>query len=212
MKMSTRRLIRKWTGLFLALCIFGCVLPVSTLADTTFQGIYTGGITDNSHDADHNPLGNLTLCDPIDPEDGNKEHAALILDFPEGYGGGEVTLKTGDLTADTEPAARKAEFGDPHYPEDWDAGEMDVIYEPHALVIHMDDQSTLHLETGNMTDTSGSAALITITNQSDLNLKTGDIEAKDGSVFIPYPVEDSEEDDENEVCNTSDVIPNNMDW
>ena len=61
MKQTTRRNIRRWTGLMLAICIFGLMLPIGALADEPFYGVYTGGIEDNSHDADHEPLGDLVL-------------------------------------------------------------------------------------------------------------------------------------------------------
>ena len=102
MKMSTRRQIRKWTGLMLAMCILGLILPVGVLADEPFYGVYTGGVVDNSHDADHEPLGDLVFPDSYILQGNENNFAALNLVFPDEEGGGNVSIKAGDIKTETD--------------------------------------------------------------------------------------------------------------
>ena len=68
MKKRTRAYLRRWTGLFLAVCVF-VTMAVPALADEPatptdlepFHGVYTGGEINNEHSAENSPLGDLVL-------------------------------------------------------------------------------------------------------------------------------------------------------
>ena len=113
MKQKTRRNIRRWTGMMLAMCILGLMLPVGALADEPFYGVYTGGIEDNSHDADHEPLGNLVLpADFSDIKDDVYIYADLNLVYPDEEGGGKVSIKTGDVKTEINKVDKKEYYSD----------------------------------------------------------------------------------------------------
>ena len=115
MKKRTKRMFRKTASLFLALCISGMMLIPDAQADPTIHVVYTNGITDDSHAADQDPFGDLVLEDTVLPEDGQTEYAALKIEFPDGEGGGNVTVATGDLTSETGAVVQSYEFGNEKY-------------------------------------------------------------------------------------------------
>ncbi len=73
MKQKTRRNIRRWTGMMLALCIFAMMMPVAALAETptSLTLTYTGGVEDNTYTGE-NALGDIVLADPVVLEDGKE--------------------------------------------------------------------------------------------------------------------------------------------
>ena len=187
MKQKTRNTIRKWTGLILSICIFGLMMPIGVFAEQTngTAFTYTGGVEDSTYTGD-NALGDLVLPDPIELEDGKTEYAALVVDFPDQEGGGDVTMKTGNLTSNANPVNKTVGYDDPEYPYpvEYGWGETEITYEPHALTVKMDDSSTLDLDTGNITNTAGDAAKIVVTDLSKLELKTGAVEATEDGAEI----------------------------
>ena len=179
MKQTTRRNIRRWTGLMLAICIFGLMLPIGALADEPFYGVYTGGIEDNSHDADHEPLGDLVLpADFSDIKDDVYIYAALNLVYPDEEGGGKVSIKTGDVKTEINKVDKKEYYSDDE--DDYWINECSV----YGVYASMRDESTLDLETGKM-DTAGQAVGISMEDESYLKLNITDtINSDDGGIHI----------------------------
>ena len=153
MKKRARTYLRRWTGLFLSVCMLLTAVS-SALADEPgtptdlqpFYGVYTGGKTYNEHSADSEPLGDLVLPADFELVDDKYYYGALELEFPHGEGGGTVTIKTGDITAEIDRRERRVDCGpDPKkdfYYEDCDA---------YGVLISIDDQANLTLDTGDIT-------------------------------------------------------------
>ena len=179
MKQTTKHTIRRWTGLMLAMCILGLMLPVGALADEPFYGVYTGGIEDNSHDADHEPLGDLVLpADFTDIKDDVYIYAALNLVYPDEEGGGKVSIKTGDVKTEINKVDKKEYYSDDE--DDYWINECSV----YGVYASMRDESTLNLETGKM-DTAGQAVGISMEDESYLKLNITDtINSGDGGIHI----------------------------
>ena len=189
MKQTTKHTIRRWTGLMLSICIFGLMLPTGVFAEQTngTAFTYTGNVEDSTYTGD-NALGDLVLPNPIELEDGKSEYAALVVEFPDQKGGGKVTMETGNLTSNADPVTTTVDYGHPDYPYpvEWGWGEQEITYESHGLTVKMDDKSTLDLDTGNITNTAGGAAKISVKDQSTLDLETGDIWSEAGTAVDLY--------------------------
>ena len=203
MKQTTRHTIRRWTGLMLAMCILGLMLPAGALADEPFYGVYTGGVVDRSHDADHDPLGDLVYSEYSSLQGRGYNYGALFLEFPDEEGGGDVSIKAGSITAETDHMDEFISYDDPKDPS---AGYTET-HSVCGVTISMRDDSTVNLETGkidavgtavgidmedrskltmNVTDTISGAAGISITtySDSDADINTKDIVTQTTGLYI----------------------------
>lgn len=179
MKQTTKHTIRRWTGLMLAMCILGLMLPVGALADEPFYGVYTGGIEDNSHDADHEPLGDLVFPDSYILQGNENNFAALNLVFPDEEGGGNVSIKAGDIKTETDCVDEFHSYNTPGNPAD---GWVDS-HGVYGAYVSMRDESTLKVETGKI-DAAGGAVGIDLEDSSKLTMNIDGTVSGSGGISV----------------------------
>ena len=185
MKKKTRAYLRRWTGLFLAVCVF-VTMAVSALADEPaapaapeqFHGVYTGGQTYDEHSADNSPLGDLVLPAEFNLIDGQSYYPALYLEFPDEEGGGNVSVQAGDITTES---AEKVVI------EYYDEGPDDY-YEDHygtyGVRVSMRDESELLLNTGSI-NAAGQAVSTDNYDMSKMTMNIdGTIAAGNGGISV----------------------------
>ena len=179
MKMRTKMTARKTISMILSFCIL-CSMVAAAAADepdstNPYYQSFTGGETDNSHDAEHDPLGNLVLPEEFEEPEGYHDFGAIVLNFPDGQGGGTVSVKTGDLTS----AGKKYETE-----ISWEYGNYKKEEDGHGAVILMDDSSTLNMDTGSISS-QGSGINIKMNESSELNLNVdGTISAGNDGIHV----------------------------
>ncbi len=174
MKKKTRTYLRRWTGLFLAVCVF-VTMAVPALADDPFYHEYTGGETDNSHSGDNEPLGDLVLPMIYETGEGVTDFGALVLTFPDGEGGGNAAVQTGDLTVNgwgyQKELTEYIEITDDMPPVEYN---YTVNVDGYGAIVRMNDDSTLDLDTGSITSKSG-GVYIEVNESSELTGLTMDV-------------------------------------
>ena len=151
MKKKTRAYLRRWTGLFLAVCVFVTMAvpaladePAAPAAPEQFHGVYTGGQTYDEHSADNSPLGDLVLPEDFELIDGKYSYGALELEFPDEEGGGDVSVQAGDIT--TESAEKVVIVYYDEGPDDY----YEDHYGTYGVRVSMRDESELLLNTGSI--------------------------------------------------------------
>ena len=207
MKTTVRKTILKWTAWMLSASIFLMILPAGAFAadDEQVMIIYKDGETDDSHSAENDPIGSPVLKHPLELEDGRSDYGALVLLFPDGEGGADVTMKTGDLTCKAGPSMKEVHYGEPEYGLDSDCGTYTRTFYPYGAVIRLDDGSTLNIETGVISNIVGDAALITVDDGSELILDAAAVNANENGMKVESNLSNPENPGTTIVITTGDV-------
>ena len=146
-----------------------------SLADTPdsenpYYQSFSGGETDESHSGENEPLGDLTLPAEFEAPEGYNEFGAIVLEFPDGDGGGNATVQTGDLTVEGSSYETEITF-EIHYDENEPpyVGSYTSYPDGYGAVVVMNDNSTLDLTTGNI-NSNGSGVDADLDDASSLVL------------------------------------------